>query len=90
MWAGPQGKVFTVAILTTEPNDLTRPVHDRMPVILKPDDEATWLDPAVEDPDQLIPLVGPYPADLMAADPANPALNRPSFEGPECLVPSPA
>ena len=34
-----------------------------------------------------MPLVGPYPADLMAADPANPALNKPSFEGPECLVP---
>ena len=34
-----------------------------------------------------MPLVGPYPADLMAADPANPALNKPSFEGPDCLIP---
>jgi hypothetical protein len=32
-------------------------------------------------------LVGPYPADCMAADAANPALNCPSFEGPDCLVP---
>ena len=90
VWPGPQGKVFTVAILTTEPNDLTREVHDRMPVILRPEAEATWLDPAVENPDRLMPLVGPYPADLMAAAPANPALNTPSFEGPDCLVPPPA
>jgi putative SOS response-associated peptidase YedK len=76
-----------VAILTTTPNDLTRAVHDRMPVILKPEDEAAWLDPAVDDPARLLSLVGPYPADLMAADPANPALNKASFEGLECLVP---
>jgi putative SOS response-associated peptidase YedK len=65
VWAGPQGKVFTVAILTTTPNDLTRPFHDRMPVILKPEDEAVWLDPTGDDPDKLLPLFGPYPADLM-------------------------
>jgi putative SOS response-associated peptidase YedK len=87
VWPGPEGKVFTVAILTTTPNDLTRPVHDRMPVILRPEAEAAWLDPAVDDPDQLLPLVGPYPAERMAVADANPALNRPSFEGPECLLP---
>ena len=87
VWSGPAGKVFTVAILTTTPNDLTREVHDRMPVILKPEAEATWLDPAVDDPSRLMPLVGPYPADHMAAAPANPALNRPAFEGPDCLLP---
>ena len=78
--------MFTVAILTTTPNDLTRQVHDRMPVILRPEAEAAWLDPQLHDAGQVMPLVGPYPADLMAADPANPALNRPSFEGPDCLV----
>lgn len=81
------GKVFTVAILTTTPNDLTRTVHDRMPVILRPEAEAAWLDPAVDNPDELVPLVGPYPAELMAADAANPAMNKPSFAGPDCLVP---
>jgi putative SOS response-associated peptidase YedK len=90
VWPSPRGKEFTVVILTTTPNDLTRQVHDRMPVILKPDDEATWLDPAVDHPDRLLPLVGPYPADRMAAEDANPALNRPSFEGPDCLVLPPA
>jgi putative SOS response-associated peptidase YedK len=78
--------VFTVAILTTTPNDLCRQVHDRMPVILRPEAEAVWLDPTVDDPDKVMPLVGPYPAEWMAADDANPALNKPSFEGPDCLV----
>jgi putative SOS response-associated peptidase YedK len=87
VWPGPQGKVFTVAILTTTPNDLTKEGHDRMPVLLRPEAEAAWLDPNVDDPDKLMPLVGPYPAELMAAAPANPALNKPSFEGPDCLVP---
>ena len=90
VWAGPEGKAFTVAILTTTPNDLTREVHDRMPVILRPEAEATWLDPTIDNPGKVMPLAGPYPADLMAADDANPALNRPSFEGPDCLAsPSP-
>ena len=40
----------------------------------------------MDDPDKLMPLVGPYPADLTAAAPANPALNRPSFDGPDCLL----
>ena len=87
VWAGPAGKAFTVAILTTEPNEITREVHDRMPVILKPEDEAVWLDPAIDDPERLVPLAGPYPAAWMVATDANPALNRPSFEGPDCLTP---
>jgi putative SOS response-associated peptidase YedK len=87
VWKGPEGKVFTVAILTTEPNDLCRAVHDRMPVILKSEDEGAWLDPQVHDPDTVMALVGPYPAQLMAAADANPAVNRGSFEGPECLLP---
>jgi putative SOS response-associated peptidase YedK len=90
VWPGPAGKVFTVAVLTTTPNDLTRPVRDRMPVILRPEDEEAWLDPSDTDVDDLVSRLGPYPAELMAADPANPALNKPSFEGPECLSPPPA
>ena len=86
VWAGPDGKVFTCAILTTAPNDLTLTVHDRMPVILRPEAEATWLDPSIDDAAKVMSVVGPYPAELMAADDANPALNKASFEGPDCLV----
>jgi putative SOS response-associated peptidase YedK len=87
VWAGPGGKTFTCCILTTLPNDLTRPVHDRMPVILPREAEDLWLAPGVDDPDRLRPLLAPYPAAEMAADPANPALNKSTFEGPDCLVP---
>lgn len=87
VWSGPERKVFTVAILTTTPNDLARTVHDWMPVMLNPDAEAAWLDPKEDNPDKLMSLVGPYPGDLMAADNAHPALNTPSFEGPDCLAP---
>jgi hypothetical protein len=77
--------VFAVAILTNEPNDLTRPAHDQMLVVLKPGGEGARPDPELHDSDQVMALC-PYPADLIAADPAKPALNRPSFEGPDYLV----
>jgi putative SOS response-associated peptidase YedK len=86
VWRGPDGKVFTVAILTTTPNDLTRTVHDRMPVILTPEAEAVWLDPTIDDSAKVMSVVGPYPAGLMEATDVNPALNRPSFEDPDCRV----
>lgn len=51
----------TYSIITTQPNKDMSPIHDRMPVILHPDDEATWLDPAVDDTDLLEHLMRPYP-----------------------------
>ena len=44
-WRKPDGKrVESFTIITTEPNELVRPVHNRMPVILRPEDEEQWLD----------------------------------------------
>lgn len=86
VWKGPKGAVFTCTILTTTPNELTATVHDRMPVILTRDAEADWLDPAMQDPDRLTSLLKPYSADEMEGVPANPAMNKPTFEGPECLT----
>jgi len=86
VWKGSSGSVFTCAILTTKPNELTATVHDRMPVILSRDDEAAWLDPGVDDAAKLLPLLRSYPATEMEAVAANPAMNKPSFEGPEALV----
>ena len=87
VWKGPSGSVFTCAILTTAPNELTATVHNRMPVILARDDEDAWLDPALKDSAKLVPMLRSYPAAEMEAVPANPAMNKPGFEGPECLVP---
>jgi putative SOS response-associated peptidase YedK len=60
--AAAKGGTPTCAILTTEPNELARRVHDRMPVILPPEGYATWLDPGVTSAEALRPLLGPYPA----------------------------
>lgn len=65
-WTRPDGKVVeTCAILTTEPNETLRPIHDRMPVILDPDNYDLWLDPGVRSEEKLRPLLGPYPGEEM-------------------------
>jgi putative SOS response-associated peptidase YedK len=86
VWKRPDGKVFTVAVLSTTPSELTRQVHDRMPVILRPEAEAVWLDPSIDDPAEVMSVVGTYPAELMEGTDVNPALNKPSFERPDCLT----
>ncbi|MBO0700524.1 MAG: SOS response-associated peptidase family protein [Zavarzinella sp.] len=85
-WKGGAEPLFTCSLLTTTPNLLVKPVHDRMPVILPRDAYGAWLDPEAKAED-LLPLLRPYPADAMVAAPANPAMNRPTFQGPECLIP---
>ena len=46
-WDGPDGPVRTFAILTTAANELMAPIHDRMPVIVLPEDYDAWLDPRI-------------------------------------------
>lgn len=68
-WTGPEGEIIeSCTILTTDANDLTRPIHDRMPVILHPKDYDLWLDPEVKDPALLKPLLRPYPSEEMVAE----------------------
>ena len=87
-WDGPQGKALdTCTILTTEPNALLRPIHDRMPVILDPRDWALWLDPGVQDPARLQPLLRPYPAEQMLAFPVGQLVNHPANDREECIAP---
>jgi putative SOS response-associated peptidase YedK len=87
-WQDPGGEVVeSCAILTTEANELVRPVHDRMPVIMDPDAFEPWLDPAVRDPAALGLFLRPYPADAMTASPVGAWVNNPRNEGPACLAP---
>ena len=65
-WRAPNGEVlYTYTLITTMPNELVAPVHNRMPVILPRDKEQLWIDPELEDPHFLQSLLEPYPADLM-------------------------
>lgn len=76
-WVSPEGKpVDTCTIITTEPNDLLRPVHDRMPVILPKDREAHWIDPENWDAGRLLSLLKPYPSDEMAISEVDPETLR--------------
>ncbi len=90
LWEPPaaSGTTPTCTILTTEPNDVARPIHGRMPVILDPADYALWLDPAVTLPAEVRPLLRPFPAGAMTAFRVTTAVNRATFDDPSCLTPA--
>ena len=73
-WRRPDGELLrTACIITTGPNDVMRPIHDRMPVILRAEDWQAWLEAPVED---IQPLVCPYEADAMQAWPVDRRVSR--------------
>ena len=87
-WEGPEGTpIESCTLLTTQPNDLVRPVHDRMPVILDPKDYELWLDPDVQDPARLQPLLRPYASEQMVAYPVSQLVNNPANDVPETIEP---
>jgi putative SOS response-associated peptidase YedK len=82
--AGEQ--VCTTTIITTDANDMVRPLHDRMPVIASPDHYDLWLDPGVQDKDRLLPLLKPCPSDILEMYEVAPRVNSPKNEGPENIA----
>lgn len=87
-WQGPDGSVVeTCAILNTTANPLMQVLHERMPVILPAEAYDDWLDPSVQDPHLLLPLLRPYPSELMVAYPVSTHVNSPSHEDPACQEP---
>ena len=88
IWTPPLGeKLVTCTIITTEPNELVRPIHDRMPVILPKEAEDFWLDSAVEDHTRLLDLLQPYQASDMSAFPVSKLVNSVKNNSPECIEP---
>jgi putative SOS response-associated peptidase YedK len=88
VWYSPEGdELRTATILTTEPNDLMASIHNRMPVILQPDDYAQWLAPNEQRPADLQPLMIPYPAELLAAYRVSTFVNSPANDTPEAIEP---
>jgi putative SOS response-associated peptidase YedK len=77
----------TFTIITTTPNDLMVPIHDRMPAILLPEMERTWLDDSAG-PERWRELLRPYPADLMRAYPVSRLVNSPTNESPALVAPA--
>ena len=82
-----ESPLITCAIITTEPNELMRSIHNRMPVILPPKAYASWLDPANQNVEKLAALLMPYPASQMRAWEVTKQVNKPENNSPELIQP---
>ncbi len=88
-WKSPDGQwVRTCTIITTEANALVGQLHDRMPVILPPEDHGLWLGEEPATSEELKALLMPFPADLMEAYPVGFEVSKVSSEGPGLLEPA--
>jgi putative SOS response-associated peptidase YedK len=86
-WRAPDGTVVpSCTIVTCEANEVTRPIHERMPVDLgEPESWNAWLDAAI-DGAAACELLVPFSSDRLAIRPANPVVNSGRHEGPDCLA----
>ena len=90
-WTRPdQSELQTFTIITTEPNELVNPCHNRMPVILPPESFEQWLDPEFQDAERLLGLLRPYAAAEMTATEVSTWVNSPRNEGARCIERLPA
>jgi putative SOS response-associated peptidase YedK len=88
-WQSPDGgTVKSATIITTAPNSLMAPIHNRMPVILPLSAYAQWLDPSARTPDSLQNLLTSYPAEEMTAHPVSTLVNSPANDRAECVIPA--
>lgn len=77
-WKSPDGEpVHSCTVITTKPNELVKDIHDRMPVILNPDDELVWLDKSITDTELLNDLLKPLDENLMEAYEVSSLVNSP-------------
>jgi putative SOS response-associated peptidase YedK len=88
VWHSPQGKdICTSTIITTGSNKLVAPVHDRMPVIISKDAREEWLDPAMDDKEELLKLLMPYDPTEMETYDVSTKVNSPAYNSIENIMP---
>jgi putative SOS response-associated peptidase YedK len=85
-WDKGSEPLRTCTVVTTEANPLMSNIHDRMPVILAPEDRDLWLDPDAES-EALLGLLRPYEGEDLTAYRVSKRVNSPRFDGPECIEP---
>jgi putative SOS response-associated peptidase YedK len=73
--------IESFTIITTDANALAAPIHDRMPVIIDPNDFDTWL----STPSPPEHLLRPYPAEAMESYPVSTWVNSPAHDDPRCI-----
>lgn len=87
-WKTVEGnELETCTIITTEANAVLAPVHDRMPVIIKPENYEEWLDPKEMDTDYLQKFLAPYPPEEMQSHAVSREVNNPTFDAAELINP---
>lgn len=88
-WTDPSSgsELQTCTILTTNPNELMEPIHDRMPVILPPEDYRAWLDPSDYEAEVLQAMLRPYESEAMERYPVSTVVNKPQNDTPDCMAP---
>jgi putative SOS response-associated peptidase YedK len=74
-------------IITTEPNSLMSKIHNRMPVILKKEDEAKWLNPDLTETDEILKFLKPYSANDMEAYVVSNLVNSPANDYEDLIKP---
>ena len=83
-WKKPDGeRLKTFTIITTEPNELTKRLHDRMPLVLEPADYQTWLE--ADDPRELLK---PCPVEMLQCYPVSSRVNTPNNDAPDLIAPA--
>ena len=86
-WKSPDGNIVeSCTVITTSANELTRKIHDRMPVILLPADYETWLQDSTPE-QRLQQLLAPYPAEVMEMYRVSSEVNSPKNDTPACIRP---
>jgi putative SOS response-associated peptidase YedK len=86
-WDKEGDPIESCTILTTEANELMRPIHDRMPVIIPPDQFDNWLDPGAHDEKQQAGLLRPFSSSAMTAYPISTKVNNPRNDVAGCIEP---
>jgi putative SOS response-associated peptidase YedK len=86
-WVSGEDKILeTCTIITTTPNSLLEPIHNRMPVILHEQDIDIWLDAKNHPAEEVTPLLKPFPSDEMAYHHVSKLVNSPRNNSPECIA----
>jgi putative SOS response-associated peptidase YedK len=86
-WEGQGGRIVESCTIVTDANEVLRPIHDRMPVILDPADYGAWLDPELHDPERLKPLLRPCPPEWIKYYLVGHRVGNPVNDDPKCKKP---
>lgn len=87
-WNDPDGsQILSATIITTEPNELIKPIHNRMPVILPEPSYEKWLTPGEVNPQETSNLLRPLESSLMKLHHVSRIVNNPRNDQPECVLP---